>query len=83
MFHPDVGLLYGFSVPIVCIACVGLLIYSNISDGADVGARIMTDEKTYSLPPLFSFSLGNTMHDMWEAKVYPLAILIGLFSGGE
>jgi hypothetical protein len=36
----------------------------------------MSDEMS-----LFAFSLGNSVHDMWEAEVYPLAVMILLFSG--
>jgi uncharacterized paraquat-inducible protein A len=28
-----------------------------------------------------AFSLTNTVHDMWKAGVYPLALLIAVFSG--
>jgi uncharacterized paraquat-inducible protein A len=28
-----------------------------------------------------SFSLGNSIADMWNAGIYPLALLIAIFSG--
>ena len=34
------------------------------------------------LPPLFDFTLANSVKDMWRAKVYPLSVLIAVFSGG-
>jgi hypothetical protein len=35
-----------------------------------------------TLPPLFDFTLANSVRDMWNAGVYPLAVLIAVFSGG-
>ena len=35
-----------------------------------------------TLPPLFEFTLANSVKDMWQAKVYPLSVLIAVFSGG-
>jgi len=81
MYHPNVGLVLGFSVPVVIIGTIVLLLISNLSVGAEVGMKVETDEQTIVIPPLFSFSLGNTMHDMWDAKVYILAVMIGVFSG--
>ena len=37
---------------------------------------------TLTLPPLFDFTLANSVDDMWKAKVYPLSVLIAVFSGG-
>ena len=33
------------------------------------------------LPSLFDFTLVNSVRDMWQAKVYPLSMLIAVFSG--
>jgi uncharacterized paraquat-inducible protein A len=43
---------------------------------------ILSDgDYTITTPPLFQFSLGNSVRDMWNAGVYPLSILIAVFSG--
>ena len=44
-------------------------------------SKTLTPE-TLTPPPVFSFTLANSVRDMWRAGVYPLAALIGVFSGG-
>lgn len=49
--------------------------------GATVDVVAAFDEHTFRAPPLFSFSLINTAKEMWRAKIYPLFILVVVFSG--
>ena len=53
----------------------------HINVGASVTAVVQVGDDIIPIPPLFSFALWNSIHDMWEAKVYPLSLLIAVFSG--
>ena len=41
-----------------------------------------TEVRTLALPTIFDFDLSNSVTKMWNAKVYPLSIMIAVFSGG-
>merc|ERR1712012_1485849 len=52
--------------------------------GAGVGVDLMLKanaESVANLPTLKYFGLISSVHDMWTAGVYPLAIVIAFFSG--
>jgi len=71
-----------FGVPVVLILTIVLFLMANLGVGASVGAKlVLAGGQVVNPPPLFSFSLGNSVHDMWQAGVYPLSIMIALFSG--
>uniref|UniRef100_A0A6B2KY53 Uncharacterized protein n=1 Tax=Arcella intermedia TaxID=1963864 RepID=A0A6B2KY53_9EUKA len=74
--------LLRFGIPLLIILNIGLFISANLSVGASVYILLSVGEKKIRIPALFSFSLANSVRDMWRAKVYPLSILIGVFSGG-
>jgi len=61
---------------------MALFLWSNLEVGASVVLTIHTGTSSHPLPSLFDFSLANSIRDMWSAKVYPLSILIAVFSGG-
>lgn len=63
-----------------------LFLSSNTSIAASVKMSISyaSDEQSRNNadgPSLFDFSLRSTIGEMWKAGVYPLAVLIGIFSG--
>ena len=67
------------------VLCVAIVIFAtnNLSVGASIDVRIaFAGDEAIKLPPLFAFSLANSVHDMWAARVYVLALLIAIFSGG-
>jgi hypothetical protein len=75
---------YGLLVSI--ILNIGMFVWSNSSVGVQVQAVVHIfsqefPEKTINPPSLFDFSLRSSVDDMWQAKVYPLAIMIAFFSG--
>ena len=81
MFHKEVPVFIRYTTPFVLFSTIGLFISANIGVGATVGLTINANGQTYRTPSLFSFTLSNSVHDMWEAKVYPLSVLILVFSG--
>jgi hypothetical protein len=42
---------------------------------------ITVNGETEILPSLFTFSLVNSIRDFWQAKVYPLSLLVAVLSG--
>ncbi|KAL6068024.1 LBP/BPI/CETP family, carboxy-terminal domain protein [Balamuthia mandrillaris] len=70
-----------YLVPVVLVLTLALFISSNTSAGASVFAVVHLGDHSLDLPPLFEFSLGSSVTDMWAAGVYPLSLLIAVFSG--
>ena len=79
--HPRVPLSARIAVPIILYATVGLFAFSNASIGAKVTAGVdMFDHHLFETS-LFDFSLVNTITDMSKAGVYPLSVLVCIWSG--
>ena len=54
---------------------------SSLSVGAPVDLRHETPTSTMTLPSLFSFSLANTIVEMYHARIYTLLGIVVVFSG--
>jgi hypothetical protein len=81
MFHPDVPPYARLSVPFFLLSGALMYLSGNLNIGASVIVDVNFADLNVPLPSLFDFSLGNSIRDMWSAEVYPLALLILLFSG--
>mmetsp|Transcript_46696 Transcript_46696/g.117526 ORF Transcript_46696/g.117526 Transcript_46696/m.117526 type:complete len:1072 (+) Transcript_46696:19-3234(+) len=80
--HPRLPWSARLALPALVITTMLLFASSNSGEGAIVRMAVTADgESIVDLPPLFSFSLISSIRDMWTGGAYPLAILIGLFSG--
>jgi len=79
--HETVGTLARYGLPLVILMTVGLFMVSNLADGASVLIKYTTNTSSTELPATFTFTLANSVHDMWNAKVYALSLLIALASG--
>lgn len=81
-YRGDLSLSSRALLPLLVLANAGLFLYANFSTGASVVLSADVSSHLFSpSEPVFLFSLGDTVRDMWRAKVYPLAILIAFFSG--
>jgi hypothetical protein len=60
---------------------VFLFISSNTTTGASAYVAVTIDGDVLQSPAVFSFSLVNTIQDMWTANCIPLSIIVALFSG--
>lgn len=76
------------SVYLVCITNALLFLSSNLSIAASVRLRVTYKPSSkgeaaseIDAPSLFDFSLPSTVAEMWLAGVYPLSIIILIFSG--
>jgi len=82
MLSNEIPVVVRYGIFALILANVALFISSNTSVGASVYLEIKPrDMETIRFPSLFDFSLGNSVRDMWNAKVYALSILIAVFSG--
>jgi hypothetical protein len=70
-----------YGILLLLLGNIALFISSNTSVGASVYVYVTFGGEQTKLPSLFDFSLGNSVVDMWEAKVYALSLLIAIFSG--
>eukprot|EP00405_Crypthecodinium_cohnii_P056348 CAMPEP_0206629264 /NCGR_PEP_ID=MMETSP0325_2-20121206/66949_1 /ASSEMBLY_ACC=CAM_ASM_000347 /TAXON_ID=2866 /ORGANISM="Crypthecodinium cohnii, Strain Seligo" /LENGTH=481 /DNA_ID=CAMNT_0054154049 /DNA_START=63 /DNA_END=1506 /DNA_ORIENTATION=+ len=81
-WHPRLDLGTRICIPMMVVAGLFLFLSSNSGAGAAVRVSVTVDgEDVAVLPPVASFSLISSVKDMWHGGVYPLAILILLFSG--
>lgn len=70
------------SFPLAVMGNIALFVAANIEVGVSVEGEIdYGDGNVIQLPTIFEFGLANTVRDMWNAGVYPLSVLIALFSG--
>ena len=80
-FSHNVPPLWRIVIPIILLLNIALFLISNTSVGASVYIVLTVGEDQIHMPNTFGFSLKNSIQDMWNAKIYPLSILIALFSG--
>ena len=81
--HPGLPLILRLALPVVLVGAVTIYLSAHTHVGATVDITMaLVGDAPIHIPRLFAFSLGNTVHDMWQAGVYPLAFLIALLSGG-
>lgn len=81
MFDAKVSEVARHLIPIFILVVIATLLASNLSVGATVDLMVSLDEREIRLPSLFMFSLFNTAKDMLDAKIYPLFLLVVVFSG--
>ena len=88
---PRVAAWARVAVPLAILGNAALFVSSNTSVGASVLVRLAyrpgaaarrLDARDFAAAAGVSFTLANSVRDMWRAGVYPLAALIGVFSGG-
>ena len=81
--HRSLPCALRLAVPVFLALTVVCYITAHTHVGATVDLNVaLVGDAPIKIPSLFAFSLGNTISDMWQAGVYPLAFLIALLSGG-
>jgi hypothetical protein len=68
-------------IPFLLWLITALFAFSNASIGAKVEIVARVTDKVVVQYALFEFSLTNTITDMWKGGVYPLAIVVLVWSG--
>ncbi|KAH3756969.1 Paraquat-inducible protein A [Pelomyxa schiedti] len=82
ILHPKIPAWMRYLMPL--LICLNMMIFvsSNTSGGASVYLALITGlGRSVNFPPMFAFTLANSVHDMWLAGVWPLSLLICIFSG--
>ncbi|KAL3790089.1 hypothetical protein HJC23_013600 [Cyclotella cryptica] len=83
MFHQSIPPVLKFGFPVILALGLVLFVFSNISIGASVDLIVSkaSGQQVSSAINIYSFSLGSTMTEMFEAGVYLLMLLILFCSG--
>jgi len=77
-----IGTGYRYGIPGCCVCIILLFISANVFNGAAVYASVQLGPlEPVQTADFFDFTLQNSVHDFWEAKVYFLSILVALLSG--
>ncbi|KAJ9446234.1 hypothetical protein DIPPA_06136 [Diplonema papillatum] len=81
ILHPSISGWVRWGVPLFILGTVVVFVTANLLFGAGVSGIIWVGGTELPLENLFSYELGTTVRDMWNAEVYYLAIIIAVFSG--
>ena len=84
IWHPSMSAKTRYGVLFFLMGTVSMFLSSNIPPvgmGAVVHAHVTLGGSLIKANDIFSYSLGNTVSDMWNAKVYALSLLVGFLSG--
>ena len=88
--HGASNAVANFGIPLLLVVNIGVFISAHTTVGATVDAVISvapipsnstTPPTKIILSDVYDFSLGDSIRNMWDAEVYPLALLIAVFSG--
>jgi len=79
--HPRLSFGLRWIVPLLLVINIGIFIYSNsVADAVTVMTTIQFGSYETTVQA-FSFSFASTVQEMWDAKVYFLAVIICGFTG--
>ncbi len=81
VLSPSIPLFVRMGIPIVIIATIGFFLSGHISLGASVDFDVNIAGEAFTIKEIFSFSMAQSVVDMWVAGAKELAILILVFSG--
>jgi len=80
--HATVPCLVRYWLPLLFLGNMGLLLYSNLTLGASVHARVYDGQgNAVDLPVLYNVSLAGSIDDMWRGGAYIMSTLIAVCSG--
>lgn len=83
MFNPKIPKFWRYGMPVILLLNMGCFIIANVQVGVEVRLKMKVNDGAviHEDLKLKTFNLISSVKDMWDAKVYPLSILIALFSG--
>ena len=85
LFSKELSVVSRLGIPLLGLFIAVLFVSSNVSYAAAVVPvlypREERQEDPITLSSMFNFNLKNSVVDMWNAGVYPLSILVLVFSG--
>lgn len=82
LYRDEVPVSVKFLLPFLILCNIALFLRSTFFVAGSVSVRAEVAGQSYTPnQTIFEFSVRETITQMWDAGVYPLAVLIGLFSG--
>lgn len=78
---PRVNKVIRYIIPILLVLNIGVFFRGVIAEGASIGLVLSCNKYSTKTYVIQSYNLIDSVQDMWNAKVYPLAILVAAFSG--
>eukprot|EP01062_Namystynia_karyoxenos_P055844 TRINITY_DN46856_c0_g1_i1.p1 TRINITY_DN46856_c0_g1~~TRINITY_DN46856_c0_g1_i1.p1 ORF type:complete len:1560 (+),score=529.48 TRINITY_DN46856_c0_g1_i1:96-4682(+) len=69
------------AIPFLLLFALATFLVAHIRNGAEVNVRVVAVGDHFVLEDFFAYSLANSIKEMWNAKVYFLALLIAFASG--
>jgi hypothetical protein len=77
----DVPAIVRYSMPFVILGNIGLFLSGHLSIGGAVSIYVQFAEEEIVIDNVFTFSIAESIIQLWDAGGKQLAILIALFSG--
>ena len=83
IFHRKISNTMRILTPLAIVATIVIFIVSNLSIGASVDIQVNGPDGSsiVKFPTVTDFSLGKTVGQMYDARVYSLMMLVLVFSG--
>ncbi|KAJ9463584.1 hypothetical protein DIPPA_06283 [Diplonema papillatum] len=81
VLHPSVSGWIRWGVPVFLAATAVVFLTANLLLGAAANAEVAIEATEKRMENLFTYALGSTCRDMWNAEVYYLAVMVAVFSG--
>jgi len=78
---PSIPLFVRIATPLIVLVNIGFFLSGHLSLGASVDIDVSIAGEAFTLKEIFSFSMAQSIVDMWDAGAIELAILILVFSG--
>ena len=79
--HPSTPPSAKYIIPFVLVSNLVIFYFAHTTHGASIDLVVEFAGDNIRVEQLFAFTLGGSVTDMWNAGVYPLALLIAVFSG--
>ena len=80
MFHNKITSLQRLLIPITIVGAIVVFAFCMSSIGASVDIQFRQDDSTPSVMNLSTFSLGETVRQLYQARAYALMLLVVIFS---
>ncbi|KAH3762011.1 Paraquat-inducible protein A [Pelomyxa schiedti] len=81
ILHPHLHWIIRFGMFLAVCANFAIFICSGSTGGTEVYLSLNTGTRIIDSDPLMIFTLESSVTDMWEAGLWPIAIIVALFSG--
>ena len=81
LFHPKLPWYVRYGLPGLVCGCLMLNVFANTHRAGTVFPVLRAGAQTLRLPDVKAFDIGTCVHEMWQAGVWRLALMIA-YAGG-